>query len=220
MIFAFVVFIILLLSLALIASLRIEQGFYMQSLCRIKTNSKEVALTFDDGPHPQYTPKLLDLLYEKKIQATFFVIGECAKKYPDIIKRMAEEGHTIGIHSYYHKPSFTFLSRLAVINDLKKSKTLLEKIAGYDISLFRPPYGVTNPNIAGAVKVLNLQSVGWNIRSYDTVKKSESKVVERIERSLSPGSIILLHDRLPDCVSLTSMLLTLLDKNGYKTVKI
>jgi len=220
MILAFVIVVILILSFTLIASSRIKMGFFLESICRVKTDSYEVALTFDDGPHPEYTPELLDLLKENHITATFFVIGTNAEKYPEIVKRIAAEGHTIGIHSYYHKPSFTFLSKQYVINDLKKSKTLLEKITGKEILLFRPPYGVTNPNIAYAVKLLNLQSVGWCIRSYDTVKKSENNVVRKIERSLSPGSIILMHDRLPGCVSLVSRLLTILDNNGYKAVSL
>jgi len=133
---------------------------------------------------------------------------------------MAAEGHKIGIHSYYHKPSFTFFSTQSVISDLNRSKKLLEGISGKEIMLFRPPYGVTNPNISRAVKSLNLQSVGWCIRSYDTVQKPENKIAERIERLLSPGAIILMHDRLPGCVSLVRKLLAILANNGYKTVNL
>lgn len=220
MILIAVALLLILLSLVLISSFKIGWKFYLPSICKIKTGLKDVVLTFDDGPHPEYTPKLLDLLKEKGIHATFFVVGERANRYPEIVKRLAEDGHKLGIHSYYHKPSFTLLSKRATIKDLSDSKTLLEKITGDEISLFRPPYGVTNPNIAGAVKSLKLKSIGWSIRSFDTVGKSEDKVVDKIERSLSPGAIILLHDRLPDCVSLVSKLLTVLDNKGYKVVNL
>lgn len=216
--FGAILFVIILLVLS--ASFKIGWGFYMRSLCRIKTSSKEVVLTFDDGPHPLYTLELLDLLKEKGVKATFFVIGEQAEKYPEIVRRMTNEGHKLGIHSYFHKPSFTFFSKKAVIKDLSVSKTLLENITLSEISFFRPPYGVTNPNIAAAVKLLNLKSVGWKIRSFDTLQKPEAGTVSRIVRSLTPGAIILLHDRLPNCSSLVGKLLTALEKSEYKIVSL
>ncbi|MFA5850689.1 MAG: polysaccharide deacetylase family protein [Bacteroidales bacterium] len=213
-----ILFIVLLLVFA--ASLKICWGIFMRSQCRIKTGSLEIALTFDDGPHPEHTPELLDLLKGKEIKATFFVIGENAGKYPEIIKRIVAEGHILGIHSFYHKPSFTILSRQAVIEDLIRCRKTIEEISRTKVTLFRPPYGVTNPNIAAAVKFLELKSVGWSIRSYDTTGRPEKSILKKVEKSLSPGAIILLHDRLPNCTSLVGKLLNLLDERGYKVVSL
>lgn len=209
---------VILLSLVFLASLNIRWGVFLHSMCKIDTVSKEVVLTFDDGPHPDYTPALLDLLKERGIKAIFFVIGEHAVRHPEMVKRAVAEGHTIGIHSYNHKIIFSFLSKEAVIDELQSTKTMLERITGKEISLFRPPFGVTNPNIAAAVKHLKLKSVGWNIRSLDTLEQPEAKILKRIESSLSEGGIILLHDRLPGCISLVKSILTMLDKNNYKVV--
>jgi len=210
----------ILLLFLLTASFMTGWGIFMRSQCRIKTSSKEVVLTFDDGPHPEYTSELLDILKSKKIKATFFVIGENAERYPEIIKRIVAEGHTLGIHSFYHKPSFTIFSRQAVIDDLTRCKNIIEEISGTKINLFRPPYGVTNPNIAAAVKFLELKSVGWSIRSFDTTGKPEKRILKKVGKSLSPGAIILLHDRLPICTSLVGNLLHLLDERGYKVVSL
>lgn len=202
------------------ASLMTGWGIFLQSQCWVNASSNEIVLTFDDGPHPEYTTELLDLLKEKEIKATFFVIGENAEKHPEIIKRIVTEGHVIGIHSYYHKPSFTLYSRQAVIDDLTRCRDTLEEISQSKVSLFRPPYGVTNPNIAAAVKFLELKSVGWSIRSFDTTGKPEKRILKKVEKSLSPGAIILLHDRLPNCTSLVGKLLLLLDEKGYKIVSL
>lgn len=208
----------ILLALVLVASMNMEWGVFLPSLCRIFTTSKEVVLTFDDGPHPVYTPELLDLLKEKGITATFFLIGENAEKNPEIVKRIIMEGHRIGIHSYYHKPAFTYSSKKKVIDELVRTKALLEKITGREVILFRPPFGVTNPNIAAAVRSLNLKAVGWSIRTLDTIGKPEGWVLARVEKSLSEGDIILMHDRMPGCLSLVKRVLDLLDKRGYKVV--
>jgi len=213
-----ILFIVLLLVFT--ASLKIGWGVFIRSQCFIDTNAKEIALTFDDGPHPEHTPKLLDLLKEKEIQAAFFVIGEQAEKYPEIIKRVIAEGHILGIHSFYHKPSFTICSRQAVIDDLTRCRNTIEEISQTKVSLFRPPFGVTNPNIAAAVKFLKMTSVGWSIRSFDTTGKNESRILKRIAKSLFPGAIVLLHDRLPECASLVGKLLVLLDERGYKVVRL
>ena len=214
------VILVVLSLLVLTASLMTGWGIFLKSQCRVNTSLKEIALTFDDGPHSEHTTELLDLLKGKEIKAAFFVIGENAEKYPEIIKRIVAEGHVLGIHSFYHKPSFTIFSRQAVIDDLTRCKKSIEEISQTKVTLFRPPYGVTNPNIAAAVKFLELQSVGWSIRSFDTTGRPEKRILKKVEKALSPGAIILLHDRLPNCTSLVGNLLNLLDERGYKVVRL
>ena len=113
---------------------------------------KSVMLTFDDGPHPDYTPMVLDVLRERGVKAVFFLIGENAIENPQIVRRIADEGHMIGIHSLRHTPEFTISSKKLVKRDLNATIKILEELTGGKIKLFRPPYGVTNPSVGGAVK--------------------------------------------------------------------
>ncbi len=216
MIFYSLIGVLILLIFLFAASFKIGWGIYMKSICSINSDSKTVILTFDDGPHPEYTPRILDMLKTKGVKATFFVIGENAQMHPHLIKRISEEGHNVGIHSFYHNPSFTFASKKSLFNDINKSKNLLEELTGKPVELFRPPYGVTNPNIGQVVRSIGLKSIGWNIRSFDTVAKNVEQVIKKIDRKLSPGAIILLHDRLDNSPLILKNLLEMIENRGYK----
>lgn len=193
--FGFIVTLIFLSILVLFwASLNICAQVFLKSKCKIE-DQNTIALTFDDGPHPQYTPDLLDVLKELDVKATFFVIGYKAEQYPEIIKRIVGEGHTLGHHSYCHKNNFAWLSTQKVKEEIQKTIDLLESISGKKSIYFRPPFGVTNPNIARAVKELKLTSVGWSLRSYDTTYTPDM-VINKIRKKVKSGDIILLHDHL------------------------
>lgn len=211
-----VIFIVIPAVILFSASLNMGWGFYMPAITKLNVAEKEIMLTFDDGPHPLYTPAILDILRERGEKAVFFCIGERAFENPGLIRRMVEEGHKIGIHSMTHSAGFSFASKLMAERDIENCAKILSDISGTSIELFRPPFGVTNPNIARAVKKLNLKNIGWSIRSFDTVSDS-NKVVKKIDKELHKGAIILLHDRLPSApVTLTSIL-DVLEKRGYKT---
>ena len=165
--------------------------FYVKTKCSDFKESKTY-LTFDDGPHPEITPQILDILKKYNQKATFFCIGKNIEQYPEISKQIHDEGHTIGNHSFSHSFYFDFFRTKKVIAELEKTNTLIKNITGKECKIFRPPYGVTNPNIAKAVKKLNLQLIGWKIRSLDTVKNKKT-VLKRLEKA-KPGDIILFHD--------------------------
>ncbi len=196
------IIIVVLISLTVLfaGSLNIGWNLYLRSVNRLPGSKEEVMITFDDGPHPIYTGKVLDLLAKRGVKALFFMIGERAVANPEVVKRVADEGHTIGIHSMNHTPEFTLLSAERVKADLTRCREVLEEISGREVILFRPPYGVTNPNIAKAVREMGLVCVGWSIRSFDTIIKSKRNIIKRVEKRLSPGGIILLHDSLPGSV--------------------
>jgi len=198
-------------------SLNIGWNLYLRSVNRLPGKSNEVMVTFDDGPHPVYTGKVLDLLAKREVKALFFMIGERAVANPELVKRVADEGHTIGIHSMKHTAGFTIKSAIGVKEDLTRCKEVLEEISGREVNFFRPPYGVTNPNIANAVKALGLVCVGWNIRSFDTVISSNNRVVRRVAGKLFPGGIILMHDSLPASVKVLEGVLEEIQKIGLKT---
>ena len=208
---------LLVVTLLFAGSLNIGWNLYLRSVNKLPNSKDEVMITFDDGPHPLYTGKVLDLLAKREVKALFFMIGERALANPALVKRVADEGHTIGIHSMNHNIRFTFASSRVVKEDLSKCKELLERISGREVNLFRPPFGVTNPNIAKAVKEIGLVCVGWSIRSLDTVIRSNNKVVNRVGNKLLPSGIILLHDSLPTSVEVLDGVLEKIRQRRLKT---
>lgn len=180
---------------------------------------KRIALTFDDGPH-EMTEKVLDLLQKFNAKATFFCIGTQIEKHPEILKRILKEGHVIGNHTYSHSKSFGFFSSSKVLEEIKKNDVLLSEAVGHKIKLFRPPFGVTNPNIAKAISKTEHHVVGWNIRSLDTVIEDENKIFERIKSRLEPGGIILLHDTSLKTAAVLERLLLFLQSENYEMITI
>lgn len=210
------------------ASASIRSGVYVRAFCRVKTDRKVVYLTFDDGPHPPETERVLDVLRERGARATFFLIGSKVSGNEAVLRRMLEEGHALGLHTYSHAGTFPLLSFDKMLADVNEGKRAVESVAGKKISLFRPPFGVTNPTISKVVRTLGLHTVGWDVRSFDTMfcKSSEHSckqsghdwyvpVVERIMKQVRPGSVILLHDRLDGASELLSLLLDNLAASGY-----
>lgn len=217
------------------ASASIRSGVYVWAFCREKTDRKVVYLTFDDGPHPPETQRVLDVLRERGARATFFLIGSKVSGNEAVLRRMLEEGHALGLHTYSHAGTFPLLSFDKMLADVNEGKRAVESVAGKKISLFRPPFGVTNPTISKVIRTLGLQTVGWDVRSFDTMfcKSSEHSckqsgysckqsghdwyvpVVERIMKQVRPGSVILLHDRLDGASSLLALLLDSLAASGY-----
>ena len=210
------------------ASASIRSGVYVRAFCRAKTDRKVVYLTFDDGPYPPETERVLDVLRERGARATFFLIGSNVSGNEAVLRRMLEEGHALGLHTYSHAGTFPLLSFDKMLADVNEGKRAVESVAGKKISLFRPPFGVTNPTIAKVIRTLGLQTVGWDVRSFDTMfcKSSEHSckqsghdwylpVVERIMKQVRPGSVILLHDRLDGASDLLALLLDSLAASGY-----
>lgn len=218
MIYFLIIIVTLVLSFLITAIFRMDMGIYLRSYCRERNKGmKSVMITFDDGPHPEYTPMVLDVLRERGVKAVFFLIGEKAIENPQIVRRIVDEGHLTGIHSLRHTPEFTISSKKLVKRDLVATKNILEELTGVKTKLFRPPYGVTNPSIGGAVKELGLISVGWSLRSFDTISGHDTeKVLKRVEKGMHDGAIILLHDRMPDSAMLTEKILNYLDTTGYE----
>ena len=197
--------------------------FFGNFICRGSGSKKRIALTFDDGPDPRSTPKLLELLREHKISATFFCIGKHVAAHPELAAQIIREGHLLENHSYAHSPFINFYSTTRLQNELARTQTVIEKATGRAPQFYRPPVGLSNPNTFRAAKKLNLQVIGWTIRSLDTVIADPRKIVARVARDLQPGAIILLHDGnisqeklLPTVKSLLDTLRT----TGYEIVRL
>lgn len=219
---AWVIVILLLGVLAALvwASADIGSGVYLKALCRAESADKVVALTFDDGPDADSTPRVLDLLKRYDVRATFFVVGEQARQNPELIHRMVAEGHTVANHSYYHLPQSTLWSSQRYTEELFRCNDVVARLTGLRMRLYRPPFGVTNPPIARAVKNLGLIPVGWSVRSLDTMTKDPDRVVDRVMKHLRGGDVILLHDRLENSEELLEKLLPALRTQHYTTATV
>ena len=197
--------------------------FFGNFICRGNKTKKQIALTFDDGPDPRSTPQLLDLLREQKIPAAFFCIGKHVKKNPELAARIIHEGHQLENHSFAHSNYTNFYGCARLRTELRQAQSVIEKAVGSAPKFFRPPVGLSNPNTFRAARDLDLQVVGWSIRSLDTVIASPEKIVARIKRGLQPGAIILLHDGNIPAEKLLATVKSLLDELrqlGYEVVRL
>lgn len=197
----------------------IRLGYFIPTINSVKTKNNKIAITFDDGP-TEFTPKFLDLLSKYDAKATFFCIGKQIEKHPEILDRIYKEGHQIGNHSYSHHKSFGFFSSKKVKKEIQKTDTLIEQITTKKNQYFRPPFGVTNPHIAKAIKQTKHKVIGWNIRSLDTVIEDENKILERITKKLQSGSIILLHDTSDKSLRVLEQLLLTLQQKNFQSVTV
>ncbi len=180
---------------------------------------KAVALTFDDGPHPDSTPHLLDLLKQYDTKATFFLVGERAARYPAIVRRIADEGHVIGIHGLRHR-TMVLQKPAQVRQDIRESIRHIETAIGELLPfprLLRPPYGFKTPLLARTAARMGCRIIAWSLDPRDYASVSADTLIRRIERNLSPGSIVLLHERPGESVTAEALpsILKLLHDRGF-----
>lgn len=193
----------------------IQSGFFLDAVCSGKSNTREIAITFDDGPSPLVTPQVLDLLKTCNAKATFFCIGKHIEGNEDLLRRMALEGHEIGNHSWSHSYLFDFYRAWKVEDEIASTSDLLFRITGKEVKYFRPPFGATNPVIADVIRKLKMPVIGWSIRSYDTMIKNPDTLFKRITCKLKPGDIVLFHDSNPRILPVLKKFLDYAQVNGY-----
>jgi peptidoglycan-N-acetylglucosamine deacetylase len=156
-------------------------------------DERVVALTFDDGPNPDATPAILDALGERGVKATFFVLGRHAERWPDIVKRVADEGHAIGNHGYYHR-KLHFKSPAYVRDDLTRGTREIERSANVQPTLFRAPHGFRSPWVTAIARSLGQRTVGWSLGVWDSDRPGVEVIASRTVDGAKPGAILLLHD--------------------------
>lgn len=196
-------------------------NYYFKSLNKsLEESENRIAITFDDGPNLEFTPKVLELLKQYNAKATFFCIGKHIEAHPNLVKHILEEGHVIGNHTYSHSNNFGVFSTQKVKAELEQTNTVFENITGLKLRLYRPAFGVTNPNIKRAVKALQLQSIGWSKRSLDTTNRSQDVIYKRVTTGLKSGDVILLHDTSQKTVDTLEQLLLFLQKQNLKSVSV
>lgn len=174
----------------------------------------EIALTFDDGPSPAWTPWLLDGLKERGVKASFFLIGENAEKSPDIVKRMDAEGHLIGNHTYRHV-SLKSGDRREAEEELKQTDRIIFEITGKHTGFVRPPFGEWDEGLEKSMEVL---PVMWTVDPLDWRTESEEEIVDRVVTEAEEGDIILLHDCYQTSVKAALRIVDILQERGFRFV--
>ncbi len=170
-------------------------SYYMRVHWRLAKGSPDVALTFDDGPHPEHTPAMLDLLAAHGCRATFFVVGEHAQRHPQLLRRMRAEGHAIGLHSHGHSRWFNCWPPHLVMRDLGRCGASIADATGEaPPRLFRPPVGLKNPLVGEAARRMGLVTVTWSERAWDRPGRDAGPIAARLVAGLAPRAILMLHD--------------------------
>jgi peptidoglycan/xylan/chitin deacetylase (PgdA/CDA1 family) len=160
----------------------------------VRTTTPVVAMTFDDGPHPKLTPRLLDMLKARGLRATFYLIGNRVATWPDIVRRIHAEGHEIGNHSWSH-PDLSRRSDASVIDEIDRTTDAIFKVTGRPPVTFRPPYGAfTKRQRLMLYEARNLPTILWSVDPQDWRRPGAAKIAERILKGSRPGAIILSHD--------------------------
>lgn len=209
------------LILTAVGSFHIRWNYFLNAKHHnYQINENAIAITFDDGIHSEFTPKVLKLLKKHEAKATFFLIGKHLEGQQEILNDMIEQGHTIGNHTYLHSNNYGFLKTEEVILDLKQTQNIVEKLVGLRMKLFRPAFGVTNPRIKKAVELLQLTPMGWSIRSLDTTKISKAKIFRRITKNIKKGDVILIHDTSQKSVEVLEQLLVFLEHRKLKSITV
>jgi len=162
-------------------------------ITRLRSTGLSVALTFDDGPNPEATPLILDALEARGVRATFFILGRHAEQWPDLVKRVADAGHAIGNHGYFHR-KLHFKSPSYVRTDLTLGTQAIERASGYHPRFFRAPHGFRSPWVTSIARSLGQRTVGWSFGVWDSDRPGADVIVDRILSKTEPGSILLLHD--------------------------
>lgn len=220
---AWLVMMLLVVGLGVLAwgAFHIQANFFLKATHQGNTEGQQIALTFDDGPHPIYTPQVLKLLDHYNAKATFFCIGKNVAKHPDIVKQLHDAGHTVGNHSYSHAATIDFHGKSAWLGELQQTDTVIEQAIGRGPRFFRPPYGVTTPHLANAIRTSGHRTIGWRVRPYDTLKnRTPNHIAQTILKKVKPGSIILLHDTHNRMVPVLEQLLPELHQRGYRLVTV
>ena len=187
-----------------------------QELIEKYNNKKLLILTFDDGPS-KHTSDLLNILREENVKANFFILGENAIKYPEILQQEKNEGHVIGIHSYKHL-FFTKISREEVLDQITTTSNIIYEITQEIPSYIRVPYGILNDDVKDIIESQELQSVLWNVDSLDWDYKNTEKIVSHVIDTTTGNDIILMHDTFDTTVSAVQRLIKYYKEKGFEFV--
>jgi len=204
-----------------------ENDVFGRVFYNMQTTQKVVALTFDDGPNPPYTEQMLDVLKEYHVPATFFVIGHNVEKHPELVKRIAAEGHQLGNHTYHHIDLLK-ADRKVIADEIDRTNRAIFAASGITPHLVRPPHGFRDPVVMEMMAERGLKVVEWSVMSRDWLNPGVDTIVERTVSKVKNGSIILLHDgdgiasqdSRAQTIEATRHIIEILSTRGYKFVTV
>lgn len=215
---AFILPLVVLTLVLLYGASVISSNFYIEAICKVQTDKKQIAITFDDGPDKINTIKVLNILDEYKVHATFFCIGRKIEANKDLINEIDKRGSLIGNHTYLHSNGYNFLTKSKTVEDLLKTENQIYDIIKKKPLYFRPPNGVTNITLRKAVDELKYKVIGWSVRPFDTVIKDKNKIIKKLKAGLVPGAIVLLHDINDNIDIILRAYLEFVKENRYEVV--
>jgi peptidoglycan/xylan/chitin deacetylase (PgdA/CDA1 family) len=201
-------------------SIVLSAQFFVDVKSSGRLDSNQVALTFDDGPVPGKTEVILDILERYKVPASFFCIGNRVKEHPEIVSKIRANGHVIGNHSYWHGKLFDLQTPGAIFKELEATNQIIFQTIGVRPEFFRPPYGVTNPMVASAIHQGGFKTIGWSVRSLDTVIKDSEELFSKVTSRLKSGDIVLFHDFSDATIEILPRFIEYIQKSGLRIVRV
>lgn len=210
-----------LLSFGLCLSVKSDNSDFDVDIYRKHENeSKKIALTFDDGPHPRYTSQILDLLDQYNIKATFFIVGVNATHYSDVLAEINNRGHEIGNHTYSH-PHISRVNQTTLKREIEECEETIYQLTDCKTKLFRPPEGMIDSALLNALRNLDYRIILWDIDTRDWAHTSPNDIAEQVINKVSSGDIILMHDYIgknsPTCEAM-KIFIPVLKEQGYQFV--
>lgn len=182
----------------------------------VKPKPKQIAITFDDGPHPKHTMQILKVLKRHQAKATFFVLGSRVNLYPGTLREIYKEGHEIGNHSWSHA-NFTSIGLDGIRNEVTRTNTVIREVLDYEPHLMRPPYGAVDQTVQVAAR---LPLILWSVDSLDWKLRSRNAIIHEVLSNVSNGSIVLMHDIHSATPEAVDAIITSLKKKGYQFVTV
>ncbi len=217
---AIVIWTMLYLAIVTYGSAVLSAEFFVPVTYKGTASSGAIAITFDDGPIPGKTEKILEVLKFYNVQAAFFCIGNQVARHSTLVKQIHNDGHLLGNHSYWHKSTFDLQSTKKIQDELNATDIVIHDTIGFKPTFFRPPYGVTNPMVARAVINGGYKTIGWSFRSFDTISKDRQALFARVTKSLKSGDIVLFHDYCTITLEILPDFIAYAHKHGLKIVRL
>lgn len=204
-----------------------QNSFYGHTIVKAETDRKIVALTFDDGPYGPYTQELLQVLENKNVKATFFMVGDNAFNNQQLVRLVNAKGHEIALHAGKHR-DFLKLGPEALAADIESGKATLEWLTGEKVKYIRPPHGFRDWNVMQQIRLAGLQAVNWSVIPRDWTNPGADVIADRVCGNIFPGAIVLLHDgdsparkaSREQTVKATAMIIDRLRQDGYEFVTV
>jgi peptidoglycan/xylan/chitin deacetylase (PgdA/CDA1 family) len=187
--------------------------------CKGEVSDNCIAITFDDGPISGKTNRILEILARTNTPAAFFCIGSRIDKNESLLKAIDQGGHLVGNHTLHHKTTFGFLSGNTIFQELQDTDRKIEQVLQKKPRFFRPPFGVTNPMVAKAVSKGQYETIGWSIRSFDSIIHNAQKLLKRTE-NVKAGDIILFHDYSECTIEILPTLIETIRRKGFRIVRL